>query len=160
MLGLFGVLVAALSSAAFIGTAPTPAPAPRLELTADQYQGKCSVVTPPQPDPCDAAALTISGSFMYSMVNAQLYKNWAKANPGEVQRLAAIMAAPVCSTPATPVDPTMVTPFGNALAAAFMAYACALGTEPLVWPAPNPPLDPKRSDKTPPSAPTGLQLTP
>lgn len=159
---LAGVLLVAgaLVVIAVDDTEQAPPRAIRLALTADQVQGPCAVITPPQPDPCEAASGILAGPFLYDIVNAQLYKNWVAANPGEVQRLAAIMAAPVCSTPATPVDPTMRTYFGSALAMAFMAYACAYGSEPLVWPAPNPPLDPKRSDKTPPSAPSGLTVTP
>jgi len=138
-----------------------------------QYLGKCSVVTPPKADPCDAAAGMIRYSFWDSLVNATLYKNWAKANPGELARMCVMgsitdpanptgpplkvcvsghMATPLCGN-GTGLVQDMKTQFGAALFAAVQTYACALGNGPMAIPTASPPPLAGASDKTPPSAP-------
>ena len=54
----------------------------------------------------------------------------------------------------------MVTATGAAFYAAVQAYACALGTEPIAWPAPNPPRAAGATDKKAPTAPGPLQVQP
>lgn len=126
------------------------------ELQPGQYVGPCSIVTPPEPDPCEAAQLVLRHSFWGEMVNAAYFKKWKQGSPGDYGRLLALMAAPICSTPAHPQPQTMRTPQGAALANVIEAYACALGAEPIAMPAANP--KPTGTDRTPPSAPGPLQV--
>ena len=125
-----------------------------------QYVGKCGLVTPPDPDHCDAVQGTLRYSFFMSLVNSIQFNKWKQKSPKDYQRLSGLMAAPECSVPSNPQPQIMVTPLGAALASAVQAYACALGEEPVTWPAANPPLDPNRSDKKPPTAPGPIQVTP
>jgi hypothetical protein len=122
-----------------------------------QYVGKCGIVTPPTADSCDAAQGVIRYAFFGKVVNASQFKVWKNQNPGEYARLTAHMNTPFCGSGASP---DMNTFYGGFLADAVEAYACARGIEAIVWPTPNPPLDPKRADKTPPTPPTGLTVTP
>lgn len=135
------------------------APEARVALTAEQYQGVCVVVTPPEPDPCDAASGVIRYAFFGALVNVPYLEKWQTANPGEVFRLAAIMAAPKCSTPTSPQPQTMRTFFGAALAAAAEAVACARHPEAIGMPMPNP-KPTGTGDRTPPSAPGPITVTP
>lgn len=128
------------------------------ELAPGQYVGPCSIVTPPEPDPCEAAQLAIRYQFFAALVNAEPYKRWAKGAPGDVSRLAAQYAAPRCSTPANPQPQTMKTRLGEAIGNAVEAYACALGTEPIVLPAPDPP--PTGTDRSAPTAPGPITVAP
>lgn len=129
-------------------------------LAPGDVQGPCAVVTPPAVDPCLAAQLTLRYVVLGAFVNANQFKTWRSQNPGEYARLNAHMATPACSSGAVGLPQDMRTFYGAALYAVTQAYACALGTEPLTWPQANPPLDPKRADKTPPSAPGPLTVTP
>jgi len=124
-----------------------------------QYLGKCAVVTPPSADPCDAAQGTIRYSFFGSLVNADQFKKWKSSAPLDYARLTAHMNAPVCSLGGAGLPQDMKTFMGAALYSAVQAYACALGTEPIVWPAPNPPRT-SSSDKTAPTAPGPITVTP
>lgn len=125
-----------------------------------QYVGLCGIVTPPDPDRCDAAQGTLRYSMFGSLVNAIQFNKWKQKSPRDYERLTLLMGAPHCSVPSNPQPQIMVTPLGAALASAVQAYACAGGTEPIVWPPPNPPLDPNRADKTPPTAPGPIQVQP
>ena len=125
-----------------------------------QYQGVCAVVTPPDPDPCDAVNGTLRYTVLGSLERNTYYPKWVAANPGEVARLAVVMATPVCSIPSTPQPQVMFTEYGAALAAIMQAVACARHPEPITWPPLPPALSPTRSDKTPPSAPGPLTVTP
>lgn len=128
------------------------------ELAPNQYVGPCSIVTVPDADPCQAAQLVLRYQFWGAMVNGSLWKQWVKGSPKDYQRLLTLLAAPKCSTATDPQPQIMVTKTGAALADAVEAYACALGTEPIVLPAPDPP--PTGTDKTAPSAPQDLQIVP
>jgi hypothetical protein len=128
------------------------------ELQPGQYVGPCSIVTPPDADPCQAAQLVLRHQFWGAMVNASWFKSWVKGSPNDYQRLLTILAAPVCSTFDNPQPQIMVTRFGEALANEVEAYACALGTEPITLPAADPP--PTGKDKTPPTAPGSLHVLP
>lgn len=125
-----------------------------------QYIGKCGLVTPPDPDRCDAVQGAIRYSMLGSLVNADQFKKWTQSAPNDYQRLTTLMAAPKCSIPSSPQPQIMVTFMGAALASAVQAYACALGTEPIVWPAPNPPRTAGSKDKTAPTAPGPITVTP
>lgn len=130
-----------------------------------QYLGRCAVVTPPTPDPCDSTRGTLEFTFWAKVVNASQFKSWRKQNPGEYARLNAHMANPVC--PSGGVGPTqdMLTYYGGYLYDVVIAYACVAGAgggtiAPLVWPQANAALDPNRTDKTPPTAPGPITVTP
>src|SRR5574343_1247759 len=125
-----GALVAGGSVLAPSNPAPAVVGPGTTELQEGQYAGPCSIVTPPEPDPCEAAQGTLRYSFWGNMVNAAYFKKWRQGSPGDYGRLLGLMAAPICSTPAHPQPQTMRTPQGAALAAAVQAYACALGAEP------------------------------
>jgi hypothetical protein len=125
-----------------------------------QYVGKCGIVTPPDPDACDAVQGTLRYSFWGSMVNSIQFNKWKQKSPKDYQRLLGLMASPQCSVPSNPQPQIMVTPLGAALANVVQAYNCAHGIEPIALPAANPPLDPNRADKQPPTAPGPLQVTP
>lgn len=133
---------------------------PPQALQEGQYIGPCSVVTPPDPDPCEAAQGMLRYAFLGELVNSIQFNKWKNGSPKDYARLNAIMSDPKCPKASDPQPQTMVTPFGAAIADAVQAYACALGTEPVTWPAPNPPLDPNRKDKKPPTAPGPIQVTP
>jgi hypothetical protein len=148
------------------------------ELQPGQYVGPCSIVTPPAADPCDAAQLVLRYQFWGAMVNADWFKKWKKGAPGDWKRLCipgaknpdppagdglipcigGQMSAPVCSTFTNPQPQIMVTRFGEALSNEVEAYACALGTEPISLPVPDP--APTGTDKTAPSAPQNLETVP
>lgn len=125
-----------------------------------QYVGECGIVTPPDPDACDAVRGTIRYSMFQSLVNAIQFNKWKQKSPKDYERLSILMSAPKCSVPSNPQPQIMVTPLGAALASAVQAYACAHGMDAITWPAPYPALDPNRADKTPPTAPGPLQVTP
>ena len=125
-----------------------------------QYQSVCSVVTPPEPDPCDAVAGTLSFIVLGAIERGPYQAKWVAANPGEVSRLAAVMAAPQCSTFTNPQPQTMLTHYGAALAGIMQAVACARHPEPITWPPLPTALDPNRADKAPPSAPGPIQIGP
>lgn len=125
-----------------------------------QYVGKCGIVTPPDPDACDAVQGTLRYSMFQSLVNAIQFNKWKQKSPKDYERLTLLMGAPRCSVPSNPQPQIMVTPLGAALASAVQAYACAHGMEAITWPAAYPALDPNRADKTPPTAPGPLQVTP
>lgn len=125
-----------------------------------QYLGPCAVVTPPNADPCVAAQQTIRYVLFGAAVNADLFKKWKAANPGEYARLTAHMNAPACSQGAVGQPQDMLTQTGAMFYAAVQAYACALGTEPIAWPVPNPPRVAGAKDKTPPSAPGPITVQP
>lgn len=128
-------------------------------LAPGQYIGTCTTVTPPEPDPCEAAQGVIRYQFFGALVNATVFNNWKKSSPGDYQRLNTLMLAPKCSTPANPQPQIMVTFFGAALADAIEAYACARGYEPIAWPAPNPkPIS--TGDTKAPTAPGPVIVTP
>lgn len=127
-----------------------------LALSEGQYLGPCSIVTPPEPDPCEAAQGTLRYHFWAGMVNADQFKKWKQSAPKDYLRLQTLMAAPMCSTPAHPQPQIMVTKMGAALAATVGAYACAKGTEPIVLPTPNPIVT--GTDKIPPSAPGAITV--
>lgn len=127
---------------------------------ATQYLGPCAVVSPPTADPCQAAQGMLSHSFWGNMVNAKPFKNWRRDSPGDYQRLLGWLAAPRCSNAPTGLAMNMVTFYGAALVNTVWAYACALGTEPIALPAPNPAPAPGATDKTPPSAPGPITVVP
>jgi hypothetical protein len=131
-----------------------------LELAEGEVQGDCLVVVPPAVDPCEAAQGTLRYVVLGAVVNANQFKAWRTQNPGEWARLNAHMAAPACSVAPVGQPQDMRTFYGAALYGVVQAYACARGTEPLTWPPANPPLDPNRADKTPPTAPGPLTVTP
>lgn len=141
------------SDVTFVGPGTT-------ELLPGQYVGPCSIVTPPEPDPCQAAQLVLRYQVLGNVVNTTYHPKWVAANPGEMQRLAALMAAPRCSTPTAPQPQTMRTFYGAMLGDVIEAYACALGTEPVTWPAANPPPLAGAKDKTAPSAPGPIVIGP
>jgi hypothetical protein len=114
-------------------------PAVQETLAEGQYVGPCSIVTPPEPDPCEAAQGAIRYSMLGELVNAVPYKNWRKGAPLDAARLDAYLQNPQCSTPSNPQPQTMRTFMGAAIAAALQAYACAKGVGPVTWPEPNPP---------------------
>jgi hypothetical protein len=118
-----------------------------------QVAGPCAITTPPSVDPCLAAQGTLRYSFWSSLVNATIFNTWRSQNPGEWTRLQAHMAAPACSSGGVGQIQDMKTALGAALYSEVQAYNCALGTEPITLPAPNPPRLPGAKDKTPPSAP-------
>lgn len=125
-----------------------------------QYVGKCGIVTPPTPDVCDAVQGTLRYSFFSSLVNADNFKKWKSSSPGDYQRLTAHMQAPACSAAPVGLMQDMRTALGAALASVVQAYACAKGTEPIVWPSPNPPPLAGSKDKTPPMPPGPITATP
>lgn len=143
------------------------------EIAENQYIGDCTTVTPPEPDPCEAAQNVIRYSFFGALVNASNFKTWKKGSPGDYGRLCSgpiqpdgsqtcvngLMAYPQCSTPTNPQPQTMRTFFGAAIADAVEAYACARGTEAINFPAPNPPPT-GTGDKTAPTAPGPLNVNP
>lgn len=124
-----------------------------------QYLGKCAVVTPPNADPCDAVQGTLRYAFFNSLVNADQFIKWKKYAPLDYNRLTAHMNAPACSN-GTGLVQDMKTFMGAALFSVVQAYACALGVEPIAWPAPNPPRAAGATDKTAPSAPGPITVTP
>jgi hypothetical protein len=136
-----------------LGTAP-------VGLAEGQYQGVCAVVTPPEPDPCDAVNGTLRYGALYAFESAAYHPKWVAANPGEVQRLAAIMATPACSTPSNPQPTVMRTQYGQGLALVMSAIACARHPEAIAWPPLPPAPNPARTDKTPPTAPGPITVTP
>lgn len=127
---------------------------------ATQYLGRCAVVTPPAPDPCDAANGTLRYAALYEVQLVPYYAKWTAANPGEVQRLAGLMAAPQCSDAPTGTPSVMLTHYGMLLQRITEAIACAKHPEPIVWPEIPPPPDPNRTDKTPPTAPGPITVGP
>jgi hypothetical protein len=130
------------------------------ELQPGQYVGPCSIVIPPEPDPCQAAQLALRYQVFGNLVNTAYFWKWKAANPGEHSRLAAVMAQPKCSTPANPQPQTLTTFFGAMMGDVVEAYACALGVEPIAFPARNPPST-GQGDKVAPTAPGPIQvLTP
>lgn len=128
------------------------------DLQPGQYVGPCSIVTPPASDPCDAAQLVLRYQFWGALVNAALFKQWVKGSPKDYQRLLTLLAAPKCSTATDPQPQIMVTRTGEALGNAVEAYACALGVEPIILPAPDP--APTGTDKTAPTAPGPVEIVP
>ena len=124
-----------------------------------QYVGKCSIVTPPKSDPCDAAQGILRYAFFGNLVNANQFKTWKRQNPGEYARLTAKMNAPMCGS-GTGLPQDMLTFYGSFIANVIEAYACALGVEPITWPTPNPPRLPGATDKKPPTAPGPITVTP
>lgn len=129
-------------------------------IGTEQYQGICAVVTPPDPDPCDAVNGTLRYGALGALERSAYHPKWVAANPGEVARLSVIMAAPVCSVPSTPQPPLMLTQYGAGLAELMRAVACARHPEPIVWPPLPPAPNPNRTDKTPPTAPGPLNVVP
>lgn len=129
-------------------------------LAEGQYVGPCSTVTPPEPDPCEATQLVIWYQLFGALVNTAYFAKWKTANPGELTRLGAVMAAPKCSTALSPQPQVFLTFYGAMLADAVEAYACALGKDPIAMPAPNPPPKAGSTDKTAPKPPGALQVTP
>ena len=136
------------------------APVQAMALQPGESQGPCSVFVPPSVDPCVAAQLTLRDVVLGAFVNASQFKTWRNQNPGEWSRLNAHMAAPACSMAPVGLPQDMLTFYGAALYGITQAYACARGVGPLTWPPANPPLDPKRADKTPPSAPGPITVGP
>lgn len=123
-----------------------------------QYLGVCGdVVTPPTAGTCETIQGILRYQFFGRLVNANQFKVWKSQNPGELSRITAHMQAPLCGSGA---NPDMKTYYGQFIADVVEAYACAKGTAPIAWPTPFPALDPKRADKTPPTPPTGLTVTP
>lgn len=120
--------------------------------------GPCGGSIAPEPDPCLAAQGVVRYTFVSHIVNAQTFKNWKRDNPGELARLTTFMAAPTCPTPKNPAAPLMKTMLGAALVNVIQVYACVLGVDPVVLPAPNPP--PTGKDKTSPSMPGAVTVTP
>lgn len=137
-------------------TEPGPAAVPAIQdLQPGQYLGPCSVVTPPTPDPCDAVATGLAPGMWSGFINATTTKNWIKGSPKDWARLQAFAAAPSTSAPA------MSTFLGQwAVYILQMRAYVPGGLVGGTFPAPNPPLDPNRADKTPPSAPSNLQIVP
>lgn len=129
-------------------------------LAEGQYVGPCSIVTPPEPDPCEAAQHQIRYPFLGQLVNAKPFKSWVKGAPNDYARLTAYMQAPICSTATNPQPQPMTTFMGAAIGDAVEAIACARGVGPVVWPAPNPPPVPGSTDITPPGAPGPVTVTP
>jgi hypothetical protein len=115
-------------------------------------------VVAPEPDPCAAAQGAIADVMLRNLINAKTVSNWRRDNPGEWTRLTTFMQTPNCPTPANSAQPSMRTRLGGALVNAIQAYACARGTGPLVFPAPDP--APTGPDKTPPSQPGPVTVTP
>jgi hypothetical protein len=128
------------------------------DLQLGQYVGPCSIVTPPDADPCEAAQLVLRYQFWGAMVNASWFKKWKAGSPGDWNRLKTLLAAPVCSTVTNPQPQIMVTRFGEALSNEIEAYACALGTEAISLPAAD--AAPTGGDKTAPGAPGPIIVTP
>lgn len=113
----------------------------------------CEVaVVAPDPEPCIAVQQMIAYVMFSNLVNSTQFKVWKRDNPGEYTRLTSYMQANTST-------PIMATFFGAALVNSVQAYWYARATDPIVWPPPNPPLDPKRADKKPPSQPSGLRVT-
>lgn len=159
VLGLIGA--AALGSSELMSSTDTVTVATFADTIADnQYQGTCVVVTPPEPDPCDAAQGQIKYSMLGHLVNAIPYKNWRKGAPQDAARIDAVLANPQCPTANNPQPQTLTTFMGAAIADAVKAYACARGTGPITWPAPNPPPDSTNSDKKAPTPPGPLTVKP
>lgn len=129
-------------------------------LAEGWVQGRCAAFLPPEVDPCDAVDGTLRHSALGAFRRGAYHAKWEKANPGEVSRLASIMAAPVCSTPSSPQPAVMLTRYGEGLAHVVRAIACARHNEPVTWPPLDPPLDPNRTDKTPPTAPGPVTVIP
>lgn len=169
------VLVVAVLAVIGLGVAVTlhdeptsSAPRRALSLTTvtmtydadSQYVGACGLVTPPAPDACDAVNGTLRYSALYAFETAANYRAWVKANPGEVSRLASIMAAPRCSSAPTGLPVVMRTGYGQGLALVMSAVACAKHPEPITWPQLPPAPDPNRTDKQPPSPPGPITATP
>ena len=158
--GLLGVMgFAAAGSSDLFSSTETVSVVPDT-IADNQYQGPCSVVTPPEPDPCEAAQGQIRYSMLGHLVNATPYKNWRKGAPLDAARLDALMANPQCPTATNPQPQTLQTFMGAAIGAAINAYACAKGTGPLTWPAPNPSPASGSTDKTPPTPPGPVQVSP
>lgn len=104
----------------------------------------CDVATvPPAPEPCLAVRAMLD-NFLYNLIHAKTWLNFARDNPGEVARLKAYAGGPV---------PSMKTLLGEAVIATFQAYAYARGALPIVWPAYNPKVNGKLA------APGGLTVT-
>lgn len=144
------------------GSSPSPAilgPG-TTQLAEGQYVGPCSIVTPPDADPCQAAQLVLRYQVFGDLVNTAYFPKWKRANPGELARLKTIMAAPKCSTATNPQPQTLVTFYGAMLGDIVEAYACALGSEPIAFPTPNPPAVAGSTDKSPPTAPGPVTITP
>lgn len=134
-------------------------PAVQETLAEGQYVGPCSIVTPPEPDPCEAAQGQIRYAMLGELVNAIPYKNWRKGAPIDAARLDALMLNPQCPTASNPQPQTLRTFMGAAIGAALQAYACAKGTGPITWPAPNPP-PVAGSDTQAPTPPGPVTVTP
>lgn len=157
--GLLGFMGAAALSSSELASSDETITVFADTIAENQYQGDCVVVTPPEPDPCEAAQASIRYGMFGHLVNAAPFKTWKKGSPGDYARLTSIMANPQCATPSNPQPQTMVTFFGAAIADAVEAYACARGTEPITWPASNPPVT-SGSDKKAPTAPGPVIITP
>lgn len=124
-----------------------------------QVLGPCALTTPPTADPCLAAQGFLRYVFWGALVNATVFANWQKANPGEWARLQSHLATPICSNGSNGQPQDMITEFGAALYAEIQAYACALGTESIMLPPPNPPPAAGAKDKKAPTPPGALTVT-
>lgn len=141
----------------------------------DSFLGQCAVVNPlVAGDPCETAAQIIQYVVLDELGKGAYHAKWVKDNPGENARLLAHLANPKCATGTVGLVQDMKTHYGAALFALTQAWAClpmgppkADGTGaihprelPLKMGVPDPPLDPKRGDKTPPTAPGPITVSP
>lgn len=157
--------VGALGLVAATGGDVIPTDTTTVAVVADtvapgQYQGVCAVVTPPEPDPCDSVNGTLRFAALGAFERSVYHAKWVASSPGDVGRLSAIMASPACSTPSNPQPQIMRTQYGAALAAVMQAIACARHPEPITWPPLPPPPTAGSTDKTAPTAPGPLTVTP
>lgn len=128
------------------------------------FVGQCAVVTPPVGDPCEVVGQMLQYSLLMEVGATAYHKKWMQDNPGEVARLNAHLANPQCILGNQGPVQDMKTHWGAALYLVTQAIAC-LPKDPrnprpaLEIPIP-PALDPKRKDKTPPTAPGPITVTP
>ena len=158
-----------------IGTDGSTVGPTTVEITVpvDSFLGQCGVVTPPNGDPCEVSSQILQYFVLDELGKAAYHAKWVKDNPGENARLNAHLANPQCGSGATGLVQDMRTHYGAALFAITQAIACLPQGPPnqqgqpihprqlpLKMGVPDPPLDPNRSDKTPPSPPGPITISP
>ena len=145
-----------------------------ITIPEGSFLGQCTVVTPPISDPCEQAAQLVQYVALNELGKGVYHAKWVKDNPGENARLLAHLANPQCGKGVGLVQ-DMKTHYGAALFALTQVWACLPQGPPrfngdptpihprelpLRMGVPDPPLDPKRTDKTPPTAPGPITVQP
>lgn len=169
---LLGVAIGVSADIGTDGSTVGPATV-TITVPVGSLMGQCAVVTPPQTDPCQEASMILQYVVLNELGKGVYHPKWVKDNPGENARLNAHLASPLCNGgPGAGLPQDMKTHYGAALFAITQAIACLPQgppnqqgqpiqvREPLKMGVPDPPLDPGRSDKTPPTAPGPIHVTP